>query len=217
MKKIYLVRHGEAVVNLATMFLEDEGGLTEKGQKQARLMAERAVNLKPEAIVCSTMQRTRETVAPIAERTGLAVEYSDLFVERRIPAEFWGKDKHDPSIHDRFQKWLAAFYDTDVHFESSDDFAKITQRARDALAYVHGRPEDTILVVTHGYFLRVLLATVMFGDSLTPQELRKFVRATSTEHTGISELRHVVATIDDVDPGEARWKIRVYNDHAHLG
>src|SRR3989344_6948177 len=88
-KLIYLVRHGETVLNAQNIRQGPEGSLTEKGRAQALATAKRFPKNKgrPQVIISSPYQRTKETAEIIAKELGMPIEYSDLLVERRNPSE----------------------------------------------------------------------------------------------------------------------------------
>jgi probable phosphoglycerate mutase len=217
MKTVYLVRHGESEVNVSTHFLSEESPLTAQGREQAGRIAARASSLKLDAVVSSTMGRAIETAAIIARETGHTVEESDLFVERRIPDAFYGLEKKAQDTMILHQEWLKGFFTLKDNASGGDDFTSLFSRAREALAFLQKRGEERLMVVTHGFFIRMLIAEVIFGDALTPEMFRSLARATSTEHTGITLLRYGKPSFYQVDPEEARWEMRIYNDHAHLG
>jgi broad specificity phosphatase PhoE len=92
------------------------------------------------------------------------------------------------------------------------EFSEVKDRASRALDLLEKRPESRILVVTHGYFMRTLLAYVLFGKSFTAEELGHIVKAIpNTEKSHISVFRYYE------DGRENPWKLWVWNDHAHLG
>ncbi len=217
MKTLYLVRHGESEVNVSTHYVTEESPLTPEGRQQAEKIAERAREIPIDLIVSSTMERARETASIIARAVQKPVEETELFIERRIPESFYGLEKKGEQSLVLQQQWLEGFFTADSLNElGGDNFETLFSRAARALHSIETREEEHILVVTHGFFIRMLLAHVIFGESLTPEMFRLLAKATVTDHTGITLLRKGVAHYYDVDPGEERWKLRVYNDHAHL-
>lgn len=210
MKKIYFVRHGESEGNVGPLRQSSNTPLTEKGRRQAIFIAERAKKLPVEAIIASPMKRAEETAQIIVEKVGLNLEYSNLFVERRRPSVSLGKPKDDPemlalekTIRDNFHSAPYARHSDEENFEDLRD------RAEKALQFLVSRPEQNILVVTHGFFLRIMLAFVTLGASLTGEECGKFIRTFETENTGL--------TVFEYDKERNRWVVLAWNDHAHLG
>src|SRR3989344_2452545 len=86
MKTVYFVRHGQSHGN-ASFFHQQTGDttLTPYGITQAKEVAHHMKKLPLETIVSSTFSRARSTAEELGRETGLSVEHSDLFVERRRP------------------------------------------------------------------------------------------------------------------------------------
>lgn len=210
MKKIYLIRHGESEGNIGPVRQTATAPLTKKGVEQARSVAERAANLPIQAIISSTMTRAKETAEAIAKNTSVPVEYSELFIERRRPSEVLGKPKDDPIAILAGKEIKEHFAKPGWRFSDEENFDDLKARALDALQHLAERPEQDILVVTHGFILRILVACVVFGKDLTGEECERFVRTFHMENTGITVLGY-----DDVNANP--WWLWVWNDHAHLG
>ena len=99
--------------------------------------------------------------------------------------------------------------------ENFEDFKK---RALSCLEYLEGRSEQHIVVVTHGFFLRILMAAVVFGDELTGEECEHMIRSLLMDNTGVTivRLRDAPYRLPTGELG-SKWELRVWNDHAHLG
>ena len=68
-----------------------------------------------------------------------------------------------------------------------------------------------MLVVGHGFFTRMLIAHMLYGEKLSGQEFAPLVWGLRTKNTGISILKY-----DPTDPHRTWWLL-AWNDHAHLG
>jgi len=209
MKTIYFVRHGEAEVNVSDVFGDGSSPLTPRGHEQAAFIAQRASKLPLEKIVASTMVRAQETAAHIAKRTGHPIESTDLFVERRRPSEHLGARKDDPRSIEITQTLIDHFSEPGYRFSDEENFEDLRERAGQALTHLEQMPEKHILVVTHGFFLRVLVAVAVFGKNLSGEECDRFIRTFHMENTGLSVL--------GFDPKFEKSPWWVWNDHAHLG
>ena len=67
-------------------------------------------------------------------------------------------------------------------------------------------------MVTHGFFLRTLIARILIGDFLSGEAFFKFQKSASMENTGITVIRYQ-SSFEQTDS----WRLWIYNDHAHLG
>ena len=209
MKTIYFVRHGESVGNAAPVFQSPDEILSEKGRKQAEFLAKRAERLPIQALVVSTMARAQETARIISSRIHKEVESSDLFVERRSPSEIVGRSLHDEEAKRRAKEWEQSIFTSNTRFSNAENFDDLKERALQALAFLERRPESEILVVSHGFFLRMLVGQIIFEELLTPGFFERMNFGMLTKNTGISVARYD-------SEASRKWSLLVWNDHAHL-
>ncbi len=210
-KTVYLIRHGESEHNIAPVFQAPDSPLSKRGIRQAENVAERAEGLSFETLISSPLPRTKETAEAIARRTGKQVDYSDLFVERITPTSIHGKPYTDAVANDVWREWDRSLWTPGLRVEDGENFGDIVARADKALDYLRDRPETSMVVVTHAYFLRTMIARLLIGDFLTAEIFREFQKGVSMENTGITVLRYHGGF--EQDP---RWHLWTYNDHAHL-
>lgn len=218
MKTVYLVRHGESLINIHTgVYQGPDAPLTEKGKEQAEFIARRVAKLGAEALITSTHARALETAAYVAEATGLAPVRSDLFVERMSPSSYIGRSWDDTEMQHEEHEWVNTFFTENVRILDGENFADMKARAKQALQLLELREESRIIVVTHGFFLRMLVLYVIFGDELHATEFQKFAESTRTNNTGVTVLNHGLVEPVRFDRGpHSGWVLRVWNDHAHL-
>jgi broad specificity phosphatase PhoE len=86
-RRLYLIRHGKADAR-STAEAETPRGLAadppldETGREQAQALARRLKKMPPPvAILCSTLTRARQTIAPFVQETGAEVAYRDDLAE----------------------------------------------------------------------------------------------------------------------------------------
>ena len=211
-KNVYFVRHGQSDDNVAPVFQSPVSPLSDLGQVQAARIAERAAKLDFDALITSTFERAKATAAAIALSTGKHSECSDLFVERMKPKSIDGKPFTDLHAQSTWREWEKSLYTPGMRVEDGENYDDQIARADQSLAYLLSRPEKAIFVVTHGYFLRTLVARVLFGEHLTPDAFRHLHRSAQMQNTGITVIRYQDAFEEDPS-----WRLWIYNDHAHLG
>ena len=147
---ILLVRHGETDGNAARVLQRPDVPLNDRGLRQAEQLARRLSALGFARILCSDLLRARMTAAPLAARSGVAIEESPLLQERNfgdlrgmayaaLPEDPFGPDVRPPNGED----WPT------FHARVADAFAFIVSRRRG----VNG----TLVVVTHGLVCRALV------------------------------------------------------------
>ena len=122
-----------------------------------------------------------------------------------------GKSKDDPIAVEAGKAVREKFHLPGFRFSDEENFDDLKNRAGAALKHLAEQPEESILVVTHGLFMRIVIAYALFGEKLTGEECVKFLRAFHMENTGITILGY-----DEKYP-VSPWWLWVWNDHAHLG
>lgn len=211
-KTIYFVRHGESEDNTKPVVQSVNSPLSIRGQDQARVVAERLKHLRFDTLVTSSVPRAQQTAHAIALTTRKEAIVSDLFVERIKPTSTDGKSSHDPATKAIFDAWERSLYGDGERTEDGETFADITQRADAALQYLVDRPEHTLVVVTHGNFLRALIGRAVFGEELTAPMLHALKRHIAMENTGITTMLYR----DTHHDKDFSWRLLTHNDRAHF-
>ncbi len=211
-KVVYFVRHGQSESNVLPIFQAPDSPLTELGMTQARRIAQRASRLPFEALISSPFLRARDTAAQIEKATGKKAEYSDLFIERMHPNELHGRPHDDPEASALWLEFNRSLHTPGLKVGDGESYEELVARADAALRFLEEREESSLLVVTHGYFLRTIVGRVLLGDLLSPDAFLRIQERASTENTALTALRHERGDEDDYF-----WRLWVYNDHTHLG
>jgi broad specificity phosphatase PhoE len=206
-KIVYFVRHGQSLANVSAVYQPPQSPLSAEGWEQARCIARRIAKFSCAALVSSPFQRAKETAQAIAEQTGLEPEYSELLVERIKPSSINGAPVENDAARAIWRQWEESLYAPSMRVEDGENFEDIIGRADKALDFLGERKEASLAVVTHGFFLRTLVARALFADMLTETAFKRFQSVASMENTGLTVLRW---------QGETGWRLWIYNDHAHL-
>ena len=209
-KIVYFVRHGQSVANVTPVFQSEDSPLSESGKKQAKLIADRISKVDFEVLISSPAMRTKETAKFISHATNKPIIFSELFIERQKPSSISGKSHNDKAASNKFDDWETSLYTHGMRVENGENFDDITVRAEQALSFLSARREKTLVVVTHGFFLRALLAKVLNGNFLTPDNFKSLLLHSMTNNTGISAIKYI-----ESEKGAA-WSLWIHNDHAHL-
>ncbi len=212
MKTIYFVRHGETEFNQKKTSQGPDSILNDTGIAQAYKIAERTKNLPIECIISSTYPRAKQTAKIIQEKTDLSLEYSELFVERKNPSVIIGKKYNDPEAIKIKETIYAGYSDPNFRHSDEETFQELKSRALASLDFLKNKPENNILVVTHGMFLKVLVATTIFGKNLQGTELYEFIHHMHVTNTSITAICYDRTKIKGKE-----WYVWIWNDHAHLG
>ncbi len=199
---LLLVRHGQsqAYVPGQTFSLVDGHGdppLSELGQAQAQRVGERLATAGIEAIYVTTLQRTAQTAAPLAARTGLTVQVEpDL---REIYLGEWEGGEYRRNVtegHPIALRMLAQErWDVIPGAENSEAFEARVRAGIDRIAAKH--PGQRVAVFTHG---GVVGRAVKIASGSRPFAFNR------ADNASITKLA-VVGT---------EWFVRSFNDTAHL-
>ena len=210
-KIVYFVRHGQSVDNASPVFQSVDSPLSEKGKRQAEAIAGRLSHISFDTLIASPVRRASETAQLIAGETHKDIVHSDLFVERVKPSEIDGKPWADGRAKDIWRAWEQALCTPGARVSDGENYDDILARADEALAFLLGRPESTLVVVTHGYFLRAVVARVLLGDDSTGAGMKRFQERASVENSAITVLKYA----DAFEEGAA-WRLWTLNDHSHF-
>lgn len=211
MKRVYFVRHGETRANVEKTVQGLDDPLTPVGEKQAIRIGERAKDIDFDALISSDAIRTQQTAAAIRDAKGMAqVELSPLFREGRRPTSLIGVNWETDAYKDFGALEEAHWGEPGWHFADEESYDDLRKRAQDAVAFIEAHEKDTLMIVSHGRFLRYLIAELMLGDTITPEVMGRIENSLRTMNTGIS------VCFQTDESGVVQWKVLTWNDHAHF-
>lgn len=206
--RVYIVRHGLSVGNKERTHQLPNTALSEEGILQAKAIALRVAKLPIDLIYASSLKRAQQTAQIIAKRVGLKIETWDEIREIKRPSEITGRHVDSPEARMYAQALETNFGDPDWKYSDEDSFGDLKGRANKVLKHLcKNHKNQNILLVSHGTFIKMAIASAVFGQNLTPQIFWDFRIHTYAENTGISVL----------DYSEGRgWKLLTFNDSSHL-
>ena len=211
MKKIYLVRHGESLGNVGSFRQGPEAELTDEGANQAESVAGRFKDVKIDKIFSSPQLRAKMTADAIAKELNKEIIFSDLLIEKKVPSAIIGKQRTDPFVVDVDKQIRENIHNTGWKHSDEENFLDLKERAKKFFEMIESQEEESILVVTHGIFMRCLAAYVMFGESLNSQEYWRTYITLWMNNTGVTVFEQF-----KFENEKPRWNIITWNDHSHL-
>ncbi len=206
--KIYIIRHGDPDYSIDS--------LTEKGWREAKLLAERMAKLPIDDFYCSPLGRAQATFKPTWEKTGKTAETLDWLREFEgrytnpvtgktdcawdIPPYRWCNEPRYYTLNE-WQKpeWIASsttpqFYPAVV--KGIDELLLRYGWQRDGMAYRGG--EDKSIALFCHFGLGIMVAAYLLGISPVVAQNNFFLAPTSvttlvteTDTTGCSHFRAV--------------------------
>ena len=155
--RLILVRHAEAEGNVKRIFHGwTDSDITEKGQIQAKLAANKLKNIKIDVLYSSSLRRTLKTAEYISEAKGLPIIRTDKLKEIN------GGDWEDVSWEMLSKKWPEAYelWENKPHVHqmpNGESMEEFHSRLIDEINYIiNNNKGKNICIVTHGTAIRVL-------------------------------------------------------------
>jgi len=200
--EILLVRHGESEPEVPgrpapTIDGHGDPALAPDGVIQARHIAERLVREQLDAIYVTTLRRTAQTAAPLAERTGLVPQVEPDLREVHL-GEWEGTFRQRVASGDPLARRMLVEGRWDVipGAEPQEEFAHRTAEAIRRIASAN--PDRRVAAFCHGGVIGQLMATASNGGN-----------PFSFSGSDNGSISHLVVV------GE-RWVLRRFNDTSHL-
>lgn len=205
--KIYFVRHGESILNAKRVHQPLDISLSENGEQQARLVANRFRTIDFDVIISSDLRRAHQTAEAIQQATGKDLITTELARERFQPSVFHNKSIDDPMLKEIKKRIEENADDPTFRYADEENFSDLKRRAHDLLLYLESRPEQNLVVVLHGTILRYLLTVMAYGKDFDWKTFIPLARFVHLDNTGVTVCeKH----------GE-NWQMITWNDQAHLG
>lgn len=203
--KVYFIRHGESVLT-DKRYQPPETPLSDLGTKQATAIAQRLTCFPIDLILTSSYTRALQTAQVIEKANSIPLLQSDLLTERKMPTLFLGKSIDDPAIIPIHQTIRKHFYDPQWHYAEEENFSDLLSRVKISLDFIHSQQKENIIIVTHGYFLSILIFYVLFGDQVNPELFTSFRDHAICSNAGLTLCKYE----------DKKWKLLSWNDCAHL-
>ncbi len=149
--RLHLIRHGETTSNAEGRVQGHlDVPLSDRGQREASLLADRLAGMPIQALYASTLQRALHTARTVAQRIEVDVLEREFLMERDV-GELSGLTGEE--IGDKFPAWREHRYLTNAQdivpgYEGDEAFNE--RVIPNLLALIEAHAEQEIAVVTHG-------------------------------------------------------------------
>jgi probable phosphoglycerate mutase len=199
---LFLIRHGRSDEGSDDMTSTPRGPqwdppLDATGREQAGLLARRLATMEPvpTVVVCSTMRRTRETVAPFADLAGVEVTFDDELIEAHIGE--W-ENKPFEEIITLDEHMLSNWRNQDsiwTHAPGGETLAHFRGRVSSAIERIlRDHPVGNVVVVAHGGVINAYIGEVLGYE----QEMFFLPENTSINSVVVEGDRRQIRFLNDV-------------------
>ena len=189
---IYLVRHGQTVMNARFSHQKPTEPLNQKGREQATAVAKRLNELNIDTICSSPFARAKETAEIIATELNLPLNYLPEMVEIKRPNFLYNRAYLSPAT--LYYLWLLLIKSKQTKTfgnNQAETLQNLNQRAHTAAATLTKTNGQKIVVVSHAVFMNIFVSVICYGNQLT---FRRFIyhlyQTAKTKNTTIFHLRH---------------------------
>lgn len=204
--KVYLIRHGESEFNAKGLHQHGGVPLSANGLLQTESLAKRFSNIPVDLIIASPYERTKQTAEAITKVVNKPIRFEPLLREVKRPTEVEGKSFDDPATVAIRRKMEENYTNLEWRHSDEENFSDFKKRGLEALRLIENIKGENIVVVSHAEMIRMLVALMMFGDDLTPDELSHVSKFFRSSNTGITICEYI----------NEDWDMFTWNDHAHL-
>ncbi|ELY4775119.1 2,3-diphosphoglycerate-dependent phosphoglycerate mutase GpmB [Cronobacter turicensis] len=173
MLQVYLVRHGETQWNAERRIQgQSDSPLTEKGERQAMQVAQRAKALGITHIITSDLGRTQRTAEIIAQGCGC-----DVILDPRLRELDMGilERRHLDTLSEEEEGWRRQLVNgtPDGRIPQGESMQEVSERMHGALnACLVLPPGSRPLLVSHGMALGCLVSTILGLPAYAERRLR---------------------------------------------
>ena len=166
--KLYVARHGETEWNAQGRICgRTDIPLTERGEAQAKALAEKLADKGIDLIIASPMIRARQTAAAVSQEIGIPVVTDDRLIEQDYGI-YEGKDRLDAGFLANKRRFAYRY----PGGESMLDVAHRVYGLLEELKEAH--PGKTILLVCHGGVCRIVRT---YFEDMTNEEFSCYSEA----------------------------------------
>lgn len=201
---LYLVRHGETEYNRRHI-VQGRGvdiPLNDLGKMQAASLADRSVSFDLDVIYASTLIRARQTAEVVAQRN---INLPLIFLkdlEEMSWGAYEGMERTDDLLEKFIQmrdEWRSGNYAFSLG--GGESALDVQERGLRALNYIVDKHRgERVMVVAHGRFLRILIASVLQEYGLPRME----------------EIKHKNTCVNYLTHSVAGYEAHLLNDIDHL-
>jgi len=208
--KLFIVRHGSTNQLENEQRQTRESNLSLKGLKQIEKIGQRLVDIKINLFFISPLTRAVESADLIAKLTNKKYVVDKRLREVDHPEKLYGASLNDEIVKKYDVEKLTLLKTLDWKFldkgESLRDVIDRVTEFKNELINKH--IDKNILVVSHAYAIRCLIASCIMGDKYTDEAMLRTIHAIRISKASLSKMEYL--------PENKYFYINLLNDTTHL-
>ncbi|PIR40044.1 MAG: hypothetical protein COV33_01725 [Candidatus Zambryskibacteria bacterium CG10_big_fil_rev_8_21_14_0_10_34_34] len=183
---LYIIRHGETFSNAKKIVGDDNDSLNNEGIKNSEKLKKIFKKIKPDLVISSPLRRAIET-SKIIFKHNKEIIVSDLVQEKNLPSEIVGKKKKDWVVKNSIELMEKNnISNPGWHLSDEENFKDVERRVALFVEYLNKNVENTIVVVSHKYFIKALLFNFIVGYGKKYKKFVEFYKSVSIDNCKIT-------------------------------
>ncbi len=204
---VYFIRHGETKLNRNNIHQPNDTQLSDVGREQSQNLGALLKDKNIEVIYSSPITRALQSAQIISNKLGVEIELNGDLKEVKRPSEIVGKSHNDSQVLTVKEQIRLNYHLSDWHHSDEENFRDLEIRAINFISFLKRINKKNIAVVSHGMIIKLILAKMIFDDTLTPEEFLKFYNHISLSNTGL--------TFCEFSMDDNKWRINSINNTSH--
>ncbi len=102
-----------------------------------------------------------------------------------------------------------SYHDDNLRYSDEENFIDLKKRAKKLLRYIIWRRQDRIIMVTHGIFLKMVVAYMIHGNKLTASMYNTLSYLNKMDNAGMTICQYIPHWFK-----KDEWKVITWNDLA---
>lgn len=177
---LYLIRHGQSSDGAKGLSQRVDAPLSIESRKHLSTLRDYLKSIEFDKVYSSPQPRATQTAETLFGENFKFLESVHEHIrpkhligkKRELAMKFWDEE----AVEDR--------YDPQWKYEDSESFKEVINRVNGFIKYLEKENDEKIAVVTHGWFIRHFIGTLMMGSKYTPEVFFDLLRKISIENGG---------------------------------
>ncbi len=208
--RLFIVRHGSTDHLENKQRQTEESSLSQQGLTQVKRIGQRLTDFEIDLFFSSPVKRTEETAETISKLTGIKHESDKRLREIDHPKKLYGAKLTDEIVKKYDKEKLNLQNTLEWRFlNEGESLRDVVLRMADFKnEMIEKYIDKNILVVSHAYAIRCLIAGCILGDNYQEETMLRLFHAIRVSKASLSILEYL--------PENKYFYVNLLNDTTHL-